>query len=135
MLSMWYINISKGIPLYCVFKIKKSEYISPWGRQKNNGIWYKRLITFSCKCQTRNKLFEVFHIWPFGKCLNKIQLWYSTSKKVKVPYSTKFVELKWQHCRLNYILWLTILPYMNTFWWTVSGVVCTRSYSVTRCIK
>jgi hypothetical protein len=21
-----------------------------------------------------NKLFEVFHIWPFAKCLNKIQL-------------------------------------------------------------
>jgi hypothetical protein len=93
------------------------------------------LITSSCKCQTRNKLFEVFHIKPFAKCLNKIQLWYSRSKKVKVPYSTKFVELKWQHSRLNYILWLTILPYMNTFWWTVSGVACTRSYSVTRCIK
>jgi hypothetical protein len=35
----------------------------------------------------------------------------------------------------NYILWLTILPYTNTFWWTVSGVACTRSYSVTWCIK
>ena len=96
------------------------------------------MITSSCKCQTRNKLFEVFHIWPFAKCLNKIQLWYRRLKKVKVPYSTKFVELKWHHSRLNYILWLTILPYMKTFWWTVSGscvhkiLLCYTMYKIVK---
>jgi hypothetical protein len=52
-----------------------------------------------------------------------LTLFYSRSKKVKVPYSTKFVKLKWQHSRLNYIVWLTILPYMNTFWWITTRFI------------
>jgi hypothetical protein len=105
MLSMWYINISKGIPS-TVFSKLKSLNISALEEDRKTMAFDKK-----------GWLLPLANVRPEINCLRSFTTrsnYDTVGRKKWVPYSTKFVELKWQHSRLNYILWLTILPYMNT---------------------
>jgi hypothetical protein len=50
----------KGIPSTMFSKLK-SMNIALEENRKSNGIWSKRLITSSCKFQTKNKWLDAFH--------------------------------------------------------------------------
>jgi hypothetical protein len=60
MLSMWYIYISKGISSTVWISALEEDRKAMTSDLKG---WLLQ------KCQTRNKLFDAFHLWSFVKCL------------------------------------------------------------------